>query len=178
MSYERSTEDTHKVDQITLEYDLAYYKELLPYITGDVLDVGCGAGMFTKEYIDKPEVKSVLGVDKYTEEMFEHRKLTVVRNTLPCAFNLYQAFDTVVSTEFVEHITREELEPLLAEIKKAMRTDAVFIGSTPNKKYPTTNPFHLYEYTLDEISEIFKKFFGAVQIRDTGKDCTVWMCQK
>ena len=38
-----------------------------------------------------------------------------------------QLFDTVVSTEFIEHIEREQLEPLLEDIKKRIKEDGVFI---------------------------------------------------
>lgn len=177
-AHERSTEITHKENPNQERYDWAYYNALLPYIKGNVLDIGAGAGMFVKEYSKKDEVNTVTCLDKYTEELPKLDK--VIRIDWVCPQELPdQLFDTVVSTEFIEHIEREQLEPLLEDIKNVLKEDGVFVGSTPNKQVPTTNPYHLYEYTLSELTEIFEKYFSEVNTWDTNVDfCTVWVCKK
>jgi len=170
---ERSTEQTHAENPDQFLYDDSYYKVLKPHITGKVLDVGAGALMFVKEYLFNPEVESVLAIDKYTDD-FESP--TIIKKNWVCPDDLPEGkFDTIVSTEFVEHIEREHFEPLLEQIKD--RLVGKFVGSTPNKKVATTNPFHLYEYTLEELKEILEKYFSNVQIEDTGYNCTVWIAQ-
>lgn len=159
-------------------YDWAYYNALMPYITGNVLDIGAGAGMFVKEYSKKESVGNVFCIDKYIEEHPILEKVTRINWVCPQELP-DQLFDTVVSTEFIEHIEREQLEPLLEDIKNALKEDGVFVGSTPNKQVPTTNPYHLYEYTLPELTEIFEKYFSEVKTWDTNVDfCTVWVCKK
>lgn len=171
MADERSTDNTHSCNPNQKLYDWSYYNALMPYITGKVLDIGSGAGLFVREYSNRPEVKSVLCIDKYGKDMPELDKVTfrewVCPEPLPAG-----DFDTVVSTEFIEHIERDLLEPLLEQIKGRR-----FVGSTPNKRFPTTNPFHLYEYTLPELDDILRAYFGCVHIWDTGQDCTVWVAE-
>ena len=158
-AHERSTEITHKENPNQERYDWAYYNALLPYIKGNVLDIGAGAGMFVKEYSKKDEVNTVTCLDKYTEEL--------------------PKLDKVIRIDCIEHIKREQLEPLLEDIKNALKEDGVFVGSTPNKQVPTTNPYHLYEYTLQELTEIFEQYFSEVKTWDTNVDfCTVWVCKK
>lgn len=178
-AHERSTEITHKENPNQERYDWAYYNALMPYITGNVLDIGAGAGMFVKEYSKKEEVNAVFCLDKYTDELQE--TVNIVKLNWKCGDELPKdiVFDTVVSTEFIEHIEREQLEPLLEDIKNALKENGVFVGSTPNKQVPTTNPYHLYEYTLQELTEIFKQYFSEVKTWDTNVDfCTVWVCKK
>jgi len=70
MAHERSTEFTHKENPNQRQYDWAYYNSLMPHISGNVLDIGSGAGLFVREYAKRKEVESVVCLDKYTEETF------------------------------------------------------------------------------------------------------------
>jgi len=182
MAKERCTEEVHRLDPNMRKYDWTYYNELLPYVKGEVLDIGCGAGMFAKEYAKKPEVTSVLGIDKYVEEMpTDVDKITCQQFDIPDELGYSEdsaKFDTIVSTEFVEHIPREKLEPLLDFVRNSLKDGGLFIGSTPNKKVPTTNPYHLYEYTLTELLSIYRGFFSEVEAYDNGQNCTVWIAKK
>jgi len=173
-AHERSTLTTHKENPNQEKYDWEYYKQLLPIISGDVLDIGSGAGMFVEQYAKEDAVKSVTCLDKYLDELVSHDKVERVNWVCPEPLPELGVFDTVVSTEFIEHIERGQLEPLLEQIKKAMHADSVFIGSTPNKIAPTQNPYHLYEYTLSELLSIFKNYFTEVEAWDNGQNCTLW----
>jgi 2-polyprenyl-3-methyl-5-hydroxy-6-metoxy-1,4-benzoquinol methylase len=174
MAAERCNDQVYKENPDMIKYDRAYQDQLMPYIQGDVLDVGCGAGTFVREYIKKDEVKSVLAIDKYIDEMPVHEKITSIKWDLPLKFFNDNKFDTIVATEFIEHIKREDLEPLLEIVKKHLKPTGFFVGSTPNKVAPTTNPFHLYEYTLPELGGILKNYFSEVEIWDNGKYCSLW----
>jgi 2-polyprenyl-3-methyl-5-hydroxy-6-metoxy-1,4-benzoquinol methylase len=177
LAHERSTDLTHNQNPNQKQYDWNYYKALMPNIKGNVLDIGAGAGMFVREYSKKDEVDKVTCLDKYTEELPLLEK--IIRIDWVCPSPLpEEKYDTIVSTEFIEHITREQLEPLIEQIKIAMNDDAVFVGSTPNKVSPTTNPYHLYEYTLQELKDILTRYFTEVQVWDCGQYCTVWVCKK
>lgn len=173
---ERCNDAVYKADPGMIHYDWAYYNQLLPIITGDVLDLGSGAGTFIREYVKKYEVKSVVAVDKYIEEIAENPKVTSIRQNLPSELLLDKKFDTIVATEFLEHIKREDLEPLLEEIKKHLKDTGIFIGSTPNKIAPTKNPYHLYEYTMSELASILKNYFPTVEVWDSGQNCTIFKC--
>lgn len=174
MADERSTITTHTANPNQLKYDWAYYDVLLPSITGRVLDIGCGVGMFAGVYGKKEEVTEIIGLDKFEDETDKPEKMQLINWMCPEKLPVYGKFDTIVSTEFIEHIEREQLEPLLEQIVEMMDENSVFVGSTPNKISPTTNPFHLYEYTLPEQKEIFEKYFSRLEMWDNGQYCTVW----
>lgn len=178
MAHERSTIITHTENPDQKRYDWNYYNALTPHIYGNVLDIGSGAGMFVKEYSLKDNVSSVSCFDKFTEQFPKGEKITGYEWVCPQELAPQGDFNTVVSTEFIEHIERDQLEPLLEQIKRAMTDDGVFVGSTPNKKVPTTNPYHLYEYTLPELKKILEQHFSEVTIWDCGQDCTVWVAKK
>lgn len=178
MAHERSTIITHTENPDQKRYDWNYYNALSPHIYGNVLDIGSGAGMFVKEYVQKEEVVSVWCYDKFTEEVPELHKVAKLYWICPQELQVKEEIDTVVSTEFIEHIEREQLEPLIEQIKIALKDDGIFVGSTPNKKVPTTNPYHLYEYTLPELKNILEQHFSEVTIWDCGQDCTVWVAKK
>lgn len=180
MADERSTHATHKRDKNMVKYDWKYYEQLLPYISGEVLDLGCGAGMFIEQYSKKDDVVSVLGLDKFIEEAPVLPKVTYEKFILPDELGVSKdsaQFDTIVSTEFLEHIEREKLESLLEKVKGLLKLDGIFVGSTPNKKKETTNPYHLYEYTLNELASIFHNYFSDVEIWDNGQNCVNWKCK-
>lgn len=177
-AHERSTIITHTENPDQKRYDWNYYNALSQHIYGNVLDIGSGAGMFVKEYALKEEVTSIICLDKYTEELPPVDKIEKVNWVCPEPLPELGVFDTVVSTEFIEHIEHDQLEPLIEQIKSVMHAESVFVGSTPNKKLPTTNPYHLYEYTLPELRNILEQHFSEVTIWDCGQDCTVWVAKK
>lgn len=159
-------------------YDEAYYNMLLPMIWGTVLDIGCGACMFAKRYAEKDVVSKVYCVDKFPiNERYHNPKFEHVETNITDGFSIPEKANVIVSTEFIEHITREQLEPLLKIVKEHLEMGGSFIGSTPDKKVPTTNPYHLYEYTRGELEEILKEHFEEVEMHDTGQNCVIWHAQ-
>ncbi len=71
-------------------------------------------------------------------------------------------FDVVVSFETIEHVA--DYQRFLAEVKRALRQDGLFIVSTPNRGvYPEGNPFHTREFTLDEFEEALAGHFRYVK---------------
>lgn len=71
-------------------------------------------------------------------------------------------FDVVVSFETIEHVP--DYQRFLAEVKRALRQDGLFIASTPNRGvYVEGNPFHTKEFTLDEFEEALAGHFRYVK---------------
>jgi 2-polyprenyl-3-methyl-5-hydroxy-6-metoxy-1,4-benzoquinol methylase len=173
MATERSDYESWKKYPDQEKYDLNYHKEILLRSKGKVLDIGCGRGILTKKIAEKEEVTEVYAIDRF-EERETHPKITHITFDITQGLALREKFDTIVSTEFIEHITKEDLLKLLAEVKEMAGT---FIGTTPIKVRPTTNPFHLQEYTVKELEEILKQFFKEVEIKDIGQYCQLWIAQ-
>jgi ubiquinone/menaquinone biosynthesis C-methylase UbiE len=87
--------------------------------------------------------------------------------SLPVASGSY---DVYVSFETLEHVRSDDA--LLAEAARVLRTEGLFIVSTPNRQVldPGTslddqpfNQYHVREYTKSELEEKLKKYFSSVQ---------------
>ncbi len=177
MATERSSFESHVQYPDQKRYDFLYYNYLLPHVHGNVLDIGCGVGIFTDMMAKKDEVKSVYAVDRFpvNERIYEIEKITHVDCDITKGIKFEKKADCIVSTEFIEHITEDDFIVLLEFIKKTLKKDGIFCGSTPDKTVPTTNPYHLREYTLDELKVILEKHFKNVKIENIGLGCQVWI---
>lgn len=170
MATERSTVQSHQEHPDQREYDYTYYKLLYPYIVGNVLDIGAGSGMFVNYYKDKEGVISVRRLDKYEDEEKQNEVWQVPQE-------INGNYDTIVSTEFIEHITEEHLDMLLANIKNILKKGGLFIGSTPNVDKPSGNPFHLKEYNVESLKEKLEKYFNKVKIETFLESGQIFICQ-
>lgn len=146
----------------------AYERFAIPYITGKkVLDVGCGHGYGTAEMAK--HAADITGAD-YSAPTVEANNaryakafpnMRFVQNKVPPLNFPDESFDVVTSFQFIEH-----LEARLAFIKEAYRVlkpNGTLLLSTPNvKRSLARNPFHVHEYTFDEmkseIASAFKEF--------------------
>jgi 2-polyprenyl-3-methyl-5-hydroxy-6-metoxy-1,4-benzoquinol methylase len=68
-------------------------------------------------------------------------------------------FDLITCFEGIEHIS--EHERFLSEVKRLLKDDGLFIGSTPNKlvyrdEPGSSNPFHQKELYFDELRTLLK----------------------
>jgi len=71
-------------------------------------------------------------------------------------------FDVVVSFETIEHVL--DYRRFLAEVKRSLHHDGLFIVSTPNKGvYVEGNPFHTKEFAFDEFEEALAGHFRYVK---------------
>jgi SAM-dependent methyltransferase len=78
-------------------------------------------------------------------------------------------FDLVTSFETLEHV--ERAEALLSEIRRVLAPGGRLILSTPNRGYTElygrvcSNPFHVREYTRDELRALLTSCFSTVELR-------------
>lgn len=132
----------------------------------DVLDIGCGEGYGSN--ILSNTAKKVYGIDN-SEEAIEYAKNTYggkgidfIRMDMPPINFKDRAFDTITLFEVIEHLPRAE--KCIQEIKRILREGGVLILSTPLKKGETVNPFHIHEYSYEELHQLLKKYFKNVEI--------------
>lgn len=157
---------------IDVRYFRTYADLLKPYVVGDVLDLGCGEGWLTKELA--PLADHIVALDKFGDqsEVNKDPKIEYIQTDIP-SFKTTQTFDTIISTEFVEHITEADLRKLLPKIRKWLK--GKFLGSTPDKKSPTINPYHLKEYTTAELEALFLEFGFEGEFINPIEGLTVWI---
>lgn len=143
-SYEPELADwfaAHATDSgYNAHYDRPAVLELLGNVRGQrLLDVGCGAGHYTAELLERGAV--VVGLDG-SERMIEHarnrvgNRATLIRHDLeqPLTFAEDRSFDGALVPLVLHHI--DAREQLLAELARVLRPGGTLVVST---QHPTAD---------------------------------------
>jgi ubiquinone/menaquinone biosynthesis C-methylase UbiE len=150
-----------------------YNEALLLINAGDiVLDIACGTGFGTDIIASKTRGK-VIGGDIAAEAIDECRKHWQKSNL---EFNVLdgtrldfpdQYFDKIVSFETIEHTGL--YQAMVAEFARVLKPGGQLILSTPNREVSSPdgiilNPFHVQEFTFEELKHILEISFSSVQL--------------
>ncbi len=139
----------------------------------NALDIGAGAGYGVAELARGARL--ITGIDVATEAVTYARAHYPLVNThfvqasataLPFAD---QSFDLATAFEVIEHLS--DWRTLLAEVRRVLQHNGVFLVSTPNKLYYAEsrtkegpNPFHTHEFEFAEFRDALAEFFPSVTI--------------
>lgn len=164
---------TTEITSDQLPSDNPLHQRLLkPYIAakewvkGDLLEVGCGEGRGIDQLLH--HVRSYKAIDKiesaiktlqqrYPASGFVHSHLP----PLPFADS---SFDSLVSFQVIEHIKNDLL--FLKEIQRVLRAGGIALITTPNRPMSLSrNPWHIREYTADELTRLAKSMFSHVEMK-------------
>lgn len=144
---------------------LAYYKAA-ELVSGDVLEIGTGMGYGVE--VVAPAADKYVTIDKscaYNVELpvnSEFRQMTVP----PLDF-ADESFDYVISFQVIEHIKNDK--EFVGEVSRVLRKGGKFIVSTPNAPMSLTrNPWHVREYTAEELKELLSKEFSQIDMMGVG----------
>ncbi|HQQ81546.1 MAG TPA: class I SAM-dependent methyltransferase [Cyclobacteriaceae bacterium] len=135
-------------------------------IRGDLLEIGCGEGRGIAHLL--PAVSSYAAIDKI-ETAVEHLRQQYpsgkfVSGHLPPLPYPNNSFDAVVTFQVIEHIQDDML--FLQEIHRVLRPGGVALITTPNRPLSLSrNPWHIREYTADELSRLARQTFDQVEMR-------------
>lgn len=150
------------------------YNEALLFInpTDTVLDIACGTGFGTDIIAGKTSGK-VIGGDIASEAIDECRRhwqksnleFKVLDGTRLDFADGY--FNKIVSFETIEHTG--QYREMVAEFARALKPDGQLILSTPNREVSSpdgiiVNPFHIQEFTYEELKQILETSFPIVQL--------------
>ena len=150
------------------------YNEALLFIRpGDtVLDIACGTG-FGTEIIASRTSGKVIGGDIAAEAIEECRQtwsrsnleFKVLDGTKLAFADHY--FDKIVSFETIEHTS--QYREMVAEFARVLKPGGQLILSTPNRQVSSpngiiVNPYHIQEFTYDELKQILEHSFPRVQL--------------
>jgi ubiquinone/menaquinone biosynthesis C-methylase UbiE len=106
-----------------------------------ILDIGCGAGGFA---FHCAKLKALsFGIDYSKASIETSRRLCerygvsenatfIVANAVYLPFRDC-SFDKIVAADFIEHITLEEKEMLLSEIRRVLKNEGICVIFTPNR---------------------------------------------
>jgi ubiquinone/menaquinone biosynthesis C-methylase UbiE len=137
-----------------------------------LLDVACGTGYGMTML--RAEARSVVGVDA---DFASARKARAGANGRTHAVLVADgarlpfgegAFDAVTSFETLEHL--HERDGFLDELRRVLARNGVCVLSTPNANYTEPvagkprNPFHVHEYTPEELRAALSARFTQVEL--------------
>ena len=148
------------------------YVEAAKLVSGRVLEIGTGTGYGVD--IIAPNASEFVTLDKYRSERVYSLPANVrfVEATVPPLPFEDEMFDYVVSFQVIEHIKHDKR--LVSEVMRVLRPGGKFIVSTPNKPMSLTrNPWHVREYTAEELSLLLSDFSSVEQLGVAGNE-RVW----
>lgn len=141
-------------------------------IEGDVLEVGCGEGRGIPLILN--QAKSYTALDKLDDVINRLRQKFPSGNFLsgnipPFARLTDNSFDTVISFQVIEHIKEDGF--FLKEIERVLRPGGKVYLTTPNRVMSLTrNPWHVREYTSDELLILAQKYFANAKMMGIAGD--------
>ncbi len=143
------------------------------YVTGHVLEVGCGEGRGVSLLMEK--ASSFTAVDKIKPVIdnlkVKHPAGTFISMNIPPLNGLSaDTYDSVFSFQVIEHIEDDVL--FLKEIHRVMRPGGIALITTPNRKMSLSrNPWHIREYLPNELKQLAQGIFAHVEMKGiTGND--------
>lgn len=151
---------------------LKAYVAVKDYIMGDVLEVGCGEGRGVELVMKK--AKSYTAIDKI-EEIIDKLKIKYPEgkflsgNIPPFEGLESNRYDTIISFQVIEHIQDDEL--FLKEINRVLKPGGKAYLTTPNRIMSLTrNPWHIREYTAEELLQLAQKYFTEARMKGISGD--------
>ncbi|HNP06111.1 MAG TPA: class I SAM-dependent methyltransferase [Cyclobacteriaceae bacterium] len=151
---------------------LKAYVAVEDYIMGDVLEVGCGEGRGVERVMKK--AKSYTAIDKI-EEIIDKLKIKYpegrfLNGNIPPFEGLESnSYDTVISFQVIEHIQDDEF--FLKEINRVLKPGGKAYLTTPNRIMSLTrNPWHIREYTAEELLQLAQKCFTEARMKGISGD--------
>jgi 2-polyprenyl-3-methyl-5-hydroxy-6-metoxy-1,4-benzoquinol methylase len=158
------TSEEHIADNPIHQRLLKAYYEAVPYIKGDLLEIGCGEGRGVE--LLAPLANSYSAIDKIAEiEATIRKKYPAVNfynmNVPPFTGIVDESMDTVVTFQVIEHIQDDLF--FLKEIYRVLRLGGMAVISTPNISLSLTrNPWHIREYTAEQFTALCSSVFSKV----------------
>lgn len=118
---------------------------------GNLLDVGCGTGLFLEFY------KNGTGVDINSDcvAFCKQNGLNAIHMDLDVLPFENGSFDTIVLDNVLEHI--EDPEPILKECHRALSDEGRIIALTPGRKGYKRDSDHKVYYDLGTLPELLEK---------------------
>jgi hypothetical protein len=151
------------------------YRVARHYVSGRVVDAACGCGYGSWILSKCPAVTSVVGFDRdqdsveYAKQQYPEAQFHT-SDLCSAPFETYlqvQRPDTVVSLETIEHLPDGEMFLHAIRHSGAKR----FIVTFPSFETVTFNPYHLKDWTPEEMADAM----GVDPVKAVCLDDSVWL---
>ena len=175
-SHERAHHD--EANNVTYQRCQFAYEFAKPFITGEkVLDVGCGLAYGTALMAER--ASTITGMDYDLQTLEDNRKryntisnLDFKQAIIPPLPFADQSYDVITAFQFIEHI--EHRKEFLKECLRVLKPGGSLLVTTPNaKKSLARNPFHVHEYTFDEMKKEVSTMSGNFKLKGLNGNDTV-----
>lgn len=167
--FDRERPSFEDSNNVTVQRCFFAYEFAKDFVTGkDTADIGCADGYGTQYLADF--TKSTVGVDYSQVTIEDARKKHAAKTNLSFAWGSVppiplasESLDVVTAFQFIEHI--EHRLEFMKEVYRVLKPGGVFICTTPNAKMSLArNPFHVHEYTFDEMKTEAQKVFDSIEL--------------
>ena len=145
--------------KIRIQRHVERYALLRQFAKGVVCDAACGCGYGSYLLSTNPDVTTVIGVDAdediiaFAQKEYEGDK-TKFFNVNIGVWVSDRKIDMLFSVETIEHIENKDILPDFCDRNNINHV----ILTYPSKKTTHYNPYHLYDFNLQDILDIFNKF--------------------
>jgi len=152
-------------DNVIYQRHLIAYEHAKNFVKGKTLEIGCGEG-YGIEILSELATEYV-AVDKFLAELSEAESqksnVSFHQMTIPPLAFENGIFDTVVTFQVIEHI--EDDGAFASEISRVLKKGGKALITTPNRLMSLSrNPWHVREYTADELKSKLQKHFSHIEI--------------
>lgn len=134
-----------------------------------ILDAACGFG-YGSAYFSK-FCNKVYALDlaedniKFGENTYSFKNINWILGDVTALPFENDKFDVYVSFETFEHLPLNTIDNYIEKAIRVVKKDGLFILSTPNRETRQNihNPFHIKEYSIQELSSILKQYFKNIK---------------
>jgi len=152
-----------KSDNVIYQRHLVAYNTAIEHINGKLLEVGSGEGYGIPILID--HCSKYVAVDKHKPSIEQNLndKFSFKEMSLPPLLFEDDSFDSLVSFQVIEHI--EDDDAFAMEIARVLKKGGKAVITTPNRLMSLTrNPWHVREYTWQQLKALLGKYFSNVEM--------------
>lgn len=140
-------------------------KKVLPYMKGDILDVGCGDSPY--RFLLKESQIKYQGIDIDGASNFDYNNKEIIFfNGEDIPFE-NEKFDGIICTEVLEHVSN--FQKLINEMHRVMRANGTAIITIPWSARFHYIPYDYFRYTPSSLKTMFGAF-NQVEITPRGND--------
>lgn len=163
-------ERLHANDEL-FSVDLARHRAAYEYArnrppVGRLLDLGCGSGYGTRMLAEGHP--GVVGFDRIVPDAAQRSdSARFVRGNLASLPFQDASFARVISFQLIEHFADPTF--YVDAIATLLRADGEVLITTPNRLTSDgVNPYHLREYTAEELRKVLRRRFARVELLGVG----------
>jgi 2-polyprenyl-3-methyl-5-hydroxy-6-metoxy-1,4-benzoquinol methylase len=168
--FDRERPSFEDANNVTVQRCFFAYEVAKPFVQDKVTaDIGCADGYGTQYLADFS--KATVGVDYSEATVAEARKKHAAKKNLSFKSGSVppipldnESMDVVTAFQFIEHI--HERAAFIQDVYRVLKPGGVFLCSTPNIKMSIArNPFHVHEYTFDEMHKEISAVFNSFELK-------------